>query len=126
MSFVCLAGSYNRNEAINEALLSLKMTPSDLRLSHNVNIDNFRLFLMDRILINPSNLSDFSDSIITYFAENQEMDTIYNRVQAVINIFPKTPVFEKPKSNLLWSENKDIPPSLKEAMDLVINAYEQA
>jgi len=117
--------SVSRDEAIPIALEALKMTPDELSLKSSIDVDSFRLSIVDDAMTRPTELPEIMDSIIEYL-DFSTGASFFTAIAPILDLTPATPPFYKHKGDNPWSKEKSVPPKLRKALDIIIQAYRDA
>jgi len=115
----------SREEAIETALEALKMKPEQLSLKSAIEVDSFRLSIVDVSMERPTELPEILDSIYEYL-EFTTGASFLTAIAPVLDLKPATPPFYKHKEKNPWANEKSVPPKLRKALDILISAYRDA
>ena len=114
-----------RSEAIAIALDAMKMTPKELTLQGKVDVDSFRLAIVDQMMARPTMVPDLLDSLIKHL-DFTTGTTFLTASASILDLQPATPIFNEHKENFPWADKTEIPPSVKKALDLLFGSFMDA
>lgn len=111
-----------REEAIRIGLSAIKMTPDELSLQSRIEVDSFRLSIVDEAMAHPMNVPGILDSLV----ESLKFSTgssFLNAAAPILDLKPASPIFNEHNIENPWASLTEIPPKLRKAMDRLMNAF---
>ncbi len=114
------------DSAIDEVLAGIKMTRNDVSVQSLLKLDSFRLRIVDSLLADPISIYKIAENEGDRFLATENPLEDFNIMISYLGIEPSEPVFQKPEGGNPWSDVREIPPSLRNDMDLVYLVYQQA
>ncbi|RKZ34616.1 hypothetical protein DRQ33_01775 [bacterium] len=115
----------SRDEAITIALEALKMSPDKLSLKSDIDVDSFRLSVVDLCMERPTELPEIIDSL----ADELEFTTgasFFSAIAGFLDIKPATPPLYGKQSKNPWANEKNVPPKIRKALDILMEAFYDA
>ena len=114
------------DEAISFALQGLKMTPEDIAPQNTILVDTFRLDVVNRGMASPVGLPEMCDELVVGFESANSIDSLLHVCQGLMGFSTEKPVFEKAEKDNPWNDVRELPPSIRDGMDIVMHLYGQA
>ncbi len=115
----------SRADALATALEALKMKPEHVTLKAGIEVDSFRLSIVDEAMSRPLELPDIIDSVVS------ELDfstgtSFLMAAAPLLDLEVQRPVFNEHAGGRPWSGRTEIPPKLRKALDIIYDAFVDA
>ncbi len=124
-SFAKESPKNKRDEAIATALRALKMTPDKLSLKSTVEVDSFRLKIVDDCMARPTEVPDILDSLMNEIDFSTGASYL-TAVAPILDLKSATPKLYGKKGDTPWSSQKDVPPKLRRALNILMESFNDA